>query len=403
MKEHLAKSSRIDVIDALRGMALLAIVLLHNLEHYNLYHIPAGMPEWLNTLDRWVWDSSFFLMAGKAFSTFSLLFGFSFFIQIDNQARKGNDFRGRFAWRLLMLMLFAQLHALFYDGDILLLYAVCGFSLIAVSRLSDKAVLAIAVILLLQPFEWGRILYGMIRPEYTTNIGNLFLKYARTCFEAGAGSSLLTTLKTNITDGQLYSNLWQIENGRLFQVPALFMFGLLLGRWKVFVQSEASVRFWKRILTGGGLLFLPLYIAKSYLPPMIGNEASKTAFDIAFGSYVNFVMMGVFVAMFVLLWFGSNGGIRIQRMLIPYGRMSLTNYIVQSVIGCTVYYGYGFGLWKTTGAAATILIGAAIFAFQLWYSKWWLSRYQQGPLESLWKKLTWIRIKAYVPSFGNKE
>lgn len=72
---------------------------------------------------------------------------------MDNQARLGNDFRARFAWRLLMLLLFAQLHALFYNGDILLLYAVCGFLLIPVAKLPNKVVLLIAVVLLLQPFD----------------------------------------------------------------------------------------------------------------------------------------------------------------------------------------------------------------------------------------------------------
>ena len=143
----LLKSERLGVVDALRGFALMAIVLLHNLEHYNIYHLPEGQPSWLDALDKGVWDTVFFLFAGKAFATFSLLFGFSFFIQMDNQARKGNDFRLRFAWRLFLLALFAQLHALFYNGDILLLYAFCGFFLIPVARLSNKLVLVFATVL----------------------------------------------------------------------------------------------------------------------------------------------------------------------------------------------------------------------------------------------------------------
>lgn len=78
-------NKRLDVVDALRGFALMAIVILHSLEHYNLYCIPEGMPDWLNMLDLGVWETTFFLMAGKAYATFSLLFGFSFYIQFRNE------------------------------------------------------------------------------------------------------------------------------------------------------------------------------------------------------------------------------------------------------------------------------------------------------------------------------
>ena len=78
------KSDRIEVVDALRGVALFAIVILHCFEHYNLYYMPDCQPHWLTALDKGVWDTVWFLFGGKAFSTFSLLFGLSFFIQFDN-------------------------------------------------------------------------------------------------------------------------------------------------------------------------------------------------------------------------------------------------------------------------------------------------------------------------------
>ena len=130
MTQTLKTSERLGVVDALRGFALLAIVLLHNLEHYNLFLVPENVPAWLQTIDKYAWDILFFLFAGKAYATFSLLFGFSFYIQFHNAEKRGIDFRGRFAWRMCLLFLFAQLHALFYNGDILLLYAVVGLSLI---------------------------------------------------------------------------------------------------------------------------------------------------------------------------------------------------------------------------------------------------------------------------------
>lgn len=215
MTQTLKTSERLGVVDALRGFALLAIVLLHNLEHYNLFFIPENMPAWLQTIDKYAWDTMFFLFAGKAYATFSLLFGFSFYIQFHNAEKRGIDFRGRFAWRLCLLFLFAQLHALFYNGDILLLYAVVGFALIPVCKLKDKTVFWIALILLLQPYEWGRAVYAMINSDYVVASGH-YMPYAIRAQEATANGNFFEVLCSNISDGQLYSNIWQVENGRLF-------------------------------------------------------------------------------------------------------------------------------------------------------------------------------------------
>ena len=101
MTQTLKTSERLGVVDALRGFALLAIVLLHNLEHYNLFLVPENVPAWLQIIDKYAWDILFFLFAGKAYATFSLLFGFSFYIQFHNAEKRGIDFRGRFAWHIM--------------------------------------------------------------------------------------------------------------------------------------------------------------------------------------------------------------------------------------------------------------------------------------------------------------
>ncbi|MCD8193157.1 MAG: DUF418 domain-containing protein [Tannerellaceae bacterium] len=384
------KNERLGVVDSLRGFALLAIVLLHNLEHYNLFMFPdpATVPEWLKVLDGKVWDATFFLLAGKAYATFSLLFGFSFYIQLRNARRRGDGFRGRFIWRMILLMLFAQLHALFYNGDILLLYATVGLILPLICNLKDRTIFILATICLLQPVEWIRLGLAYIYPGMET-YGNYFYPYYLLSTTAMSEGTFLELLKSNITEGQLYSNLWQVEHGRLFQIPALFMFGILLGRKELFIKSDSAIRSWKKILIGSAIAFVPLYLLKTYLPGMIGNETALAPVDIIFPSYANFAFMLILVSSFTLLWF-RHDGYKFQHMIIPYGKMSLTNYIGQSVIGITLYYGFGFALYKYTTATQCILIGLGIFMAQLLFSRWWLSRYRQGPLEYLWRKGTWI-------------
>lgn len=384
-------TTRLGVVDALRGFALLAIVLLHNLEHYNLYFIPQDVPSWLQNLDLWIWDTTFFLMAGKAYATFSLLFGFSFFIQMNNEQKRGFDFRWRFVWRLFILIIFSQIHAIYYNGDILLLYAVVGLTLIPVCRLSDKKVFIIAVILLLQPFDLGRMIYSFINPDYSF-CSNYFMKYALQVKPVMVDGSFTELVKANIFNGQLYSNIWQIENGRLFQTASLFMFGMLLGRRNYFSKSSDSILFWKKCILISLIFIVPLFVLKTYIPNLIDNQSAKISFNIIIPSLFNFCFMSILVSLFTLLWFRCNG-YKVQRLLIPYGRMSLTNYLTQSLIGVVVYYGFGLGLYKYTGATFTILIAFGIFFIQLAFSRWWLNRHKQGPLEYLWRKATWINRK----------
>lgn len=390
MTQTLKTTERLGVVDALRGFALLAIVLLHNLEHYNLFlPLEYAAPEWLQTMDKYAWDTLFFLFAGKAYATFSLLFGFSFYIQFHNAEKRGMDFRGRFAWRMCLLFLFAQLHALFYNGDILLLYSVVGFALIPVCKLKDKTVFWIALVLLLQPFEWGRLIYAMINPEYVPVTGR-FIPFFQRAQEVTANGSFLEVLRSNIWDGQLYSNIWQVENGRLFQTAALFMFGMLLGRRKYFMKSEESLSFWKKSLKYAIIAFIPLYCLKTYVPDLITNPSVLVPYKIAIPSYANFSFMLILVSIFTLLWFKKETGYGWQSLLIPYGRMSLTNYISQSIIGVAVYYGFGLSMYKYAGATGSLLIALLIFTVQLIFSRWWFARHKQGPLEFLWRKGTWI-------------
>lgn len=386
-----AATGRIEVVDALRGAALAAIVLVHCLEHYNIYYIPENAPQWLAALDKGVWDMTWFLFAGKAFSLFSLLFGLSFHIQLTNARKRGVPFRGRFVWRMFILLLISQFHSLFYNGDILLLYSVMGLLLPATCRLSTRTVLILAVVMIIQPLEWIRLGFAMAGIPFL-EYGNHWMAFAEKVQPVVESGGVLEVIRSNITYGQLYGNLWQIENGRVFQIGALFLFGMVSGRLGLFDGSTASRSMWKRILILATALFLPFQLLKSIIPQLTeGCEELAVPLGIAVPSICNFLFMTILAGLFTLMWYDRGNGYRLQRIFIPYGRMSLTNYILQSVIGVSLFYGFGLGLFRSTGATVCVLIAAAIVSVQLLYSRWWLASHRQGPLEWAWKKLTWLR------------
>lgn len=171
---------RVEVVDALRGFAVMAILIIHSIEHFHFPIYPEKMmqPEWLNALDSVVHNVVFSLIAGKGYAIFALLFGFTFYVQFTNQQSRGSDFSWRFIWRLLVLTLFATFNAAFYPaGDVLLLFVFTGFSLVLVRNMSNKTVLIIAIICLMQPIELFYFVRGLIDESFilpNIGVGKLF-------------------------------------------------------------------------------------------------------------------------------------------------------------------------------------------------------------------------------------
>lgn len=382
------KNPRIEVVDALRGFAIMSIMLLHNVEHFEYYHLPESFPDWLVALDKIVWDSLFFLFGGKSYAIFALLFGFSFYIQNDNQVKKGNDFRGRFFWRMMLLLVFGMINTAFYQGDILTLYAFLGLILIPVVNWSNKAVFITAVILMLQPLEWARCIYYALNPDYVAppNLSNAYYESIGNFMKNG---SFMDYVIGNLTLGKIASLLWSWENGRFFQAPALFMLGMLLGRKQMFTTTVENIQFWKKVLRYAIVLFVPLYLLKTNITTLVTRVTMSNKLSVIFSSWSNFAFMCVIVSVFVLLY-QKESVVGTLAKLIPFGKMSLTNYIMQSMIGSFIYYRYGLGLFEYTGATYCLLIGIVLFFIQLSFCTWWLKTHKQGPLEYIWHKATWI-------------
>ncbi len=386
-----SNSSRIYVVDALRGFAIISIMLLHNIEHFDFYSFPSDLPSWMKISDKIIWDTLFFLFGGKSYAIFALLFGLTFFIQSDNQEKKGKDFRGRFAWRLVLLLGFGIINSAFYEGDILTFYAIIGFVLIPVARLSNKMVLCIALILMFQPYEWINFLKGLHNPDLAMS-DPLSYSYFAKMGEYIPGNSFINTLIGNLMNGKPAVILWTWENGRVFQTASLFMLGMLIGRKSLFVTSANSKQFWIRTLIIVSISFVPLYIVKNSLNEWINSEAIRRPLLTIVTSWSNMSFMLVLVSGFTLL-FQISFFHRFLNIISPLGRMSLSNYILQSVVGSIIYYGFGLGLYKYTGATYCILIGIVLAVLQVAFSSWWFKENKQGPLEMIWHKATWIKIR----------
>lgn len=386
--EAIQKSARIDVVDALRGFAILSIMLLHNIEHFDFWYFPENLPTFIKSTDKIIWDSLFFLFGGKSYAIFALLFGLTFFIQFNNRDKAGYDFSRRFLWRLFLLLIFGLFNSFFFEGDILAFYAVIGVVLIPFRKLSNNIVLAVAVLLMLQPVEWIKFFYILNTPDYVEP-AKISSQYFANMGEYLSGSSFWDMAWGNFTNGRIAVIYWNLENGRFYQTAALFLLGMLLGRQYLFLSTSENNNFWKNALIVSALAFIPLFILKKSMPAIIVREALSSSLDLMITSWANFAFMIFLVATFVLLY-QKNLFNRTLSKLTPLGRMSLSNYVMQSFLGSFVYYGFGLGMYKYTGATYSLLIGIVLAIIQIAFCKWWLQRYKHGPLEHIWHKATWL-------------
>ena len=273
---ELRSGERVLAVDALRGFAVMGIVLLHNIEHFNFYSFPEVSSPFLGSLDKQLWDLLFFLFSGKAYAIFALLFGFTFYLQNHNCERRGEDFRNRYMWRLVLLLGFGFINASFFPGEILVLYALLGFVLVPVRHLSDKVVAWIAFILMLQPLEWCKVVYALIHPE--ANPEQMIFSLGDVYPELG-GHSLWEMIKVNFVTGQLASLNWAWCYGRVFQTASLFMIGMLLGRKGLFRLTDETrtdvMHFWQRVAFYALPSAVLLYFGKEFIYGQIANPRKR--------------------------------------------------------------------------------------------------------------------------------
>ena len=239
-KTRKLENTRIEVADALRGIAVVGIILYHAVEHFNLG--TASRASLSLSIDPTVFNVLTVLLSGKMYGIFALLFGLSFFIMRDNQEQKGKDFSLRFAWRMVLLFGFGILNLVFYDGDILTFYALLGLLMIPAGYLSTPVLWALTLFLLIQPLEIYSLISGW-KPDISA-MGKHYMALMR----AHATGTFWESMVANMQHGFAASALWFIGKGRITQTLGLFYLGLLFGRHRLFYNEGNHLKVWRIVL-----------------------------------------------------------------------------------------------------------------------------------------------------------
>ena len=396
------KSPRVEAVDAIRGIAVAMILMLHSIEHFNFYEFTTPESPWLKLTDQIIWDSLWFTIGGKAYAIFALLFGFSFHIMLSNAQQRGQGFRGRFVWRMLLLFLFGNLNGAFFCGEVLVLYSIVGLIMPLVCTLRTRTVLILSAVCLLQPVEWMKMIYAAIHPDAASILTFDYGNHWQNAMNALREGNFLDTLRANLWDGQIFSLAWAWGAGRFFQTAALFMIGMVAGRLQWFAHTQENRRLWARILAVSLILFFSLSGLHALIPQYANSlpQDADTILTILhqgtfsqpllsiIGSLKNCAFMFLLVTGMLFAFYGTRLQ-RLMRGIMPYGRMSLTNYVMQSMIGAFLFYHWGLHLqlchtWSE-------LLGISVLVVQILFCRWWMAHHRRGPLEEIWSRLTWLK------------
>ena len=169
----------------------------------------------------------------------------------------------------------------------------------------------------------------------------------------------------------------------------LFLAGILLGRRRMFYDEGDNLSFWKRVCWIALAAWVVLAQAYRYLPQLFDAAMARNSASTLLNMWKNFATMSFYVSGVVLLFYRT----RCRKALLvmaPYGRMSLTNYLGQSIVGALLFYGFGLSLFDDCGHTVSFLMGAVLVVLQVLFSTWWLKGHRRGPFEQLWSSLTWI-------------
>lgn len=385
---------RILALDAIRGFALLGIFLM-NVEWFTrpMQEMGSGIAPGTTGLDHAVAWLVYVFVQGKFWVLFSLLFGMGFAVM---SARAGDaaTFNKAYLRRCAVLLLFGVAHAvLLWPGDILHSYAVAALVLLAFGEMADRKRLWLGIAIYAGVVLLS-LLIGAMLAALPAETGQELAKASGLTREAAAAASQVYAHGdfAQVT-AQRWRDFMRLLESDVVVVPmaiCVFMIGVWLVRSGRMHDVAAQRAFFAR---------LALYAVPSGLALVACSVALGTSFDI--GSQMGMMTLASavmlagslplalgYLALFVL-GLGVPGLRRVLGWLAPAGRMALTNYLLQSLVAALVFHGYGMALWGQMGRSAQVALVFAVFAAQLLLSALWLSRFRFGPMEWLWRWLTY--------------
>jgi uncharacterized protein len=403
--EPVATDQRIAALDFVRGIAVLGILFPNVVAHgypFLAYYWPEGLAGGSTALDRWVWLFQFVLIDGKLRGLFTLLFGAGIYLFMERAWARGAGL-GLQARRLAFLALFGLAHFyLIWFGDILFTYAIAGFGVLLMLDWSARTQLKVG----LAWYAAGALALAGLLGQQAALVGMPRAQAERPwAYDAMQDdiAEMLAESEENIrvmregSYGDVVAFRAKTESGSLIKTPfiavietiPLMLVGMALYRMGLFSGGfdRRRMRRWGWLGFGGGVLLslpLGLWAMRAGFPIML------TQFVFNGASQIIHLPMVVGLAALLVLWAPSAAPGWLGSRVVAAGRMAFSNYIGSSVVMMLVFQGWaGVGLYGELHRGTLLLLVLATWLLMLAWSKPWLAHFRYGPLEWLWRCLTY--------------
>jgi uncharacterized protein len=397
-----APNDRVGALDAIRGFALLLILTANMAGFYSpIYYLgDAGQHLATSRIDRIIDTLIFTFVQSESVALFSFLFGLGFALQFLRARSFGVSFSFLYARRLLALVAIGLIHAyLIWMGDIVALYGVLGFFLLLFRGLNLRVLLVLSVILyLLPPARWEMSLIRNLRetamvtshPSSDSSATPAQQEARRQVENSTRAYAHGTWLEMTAQRARDYA--YYVKHNQVMTVFPLFLLGLYAGRRGVFADIP------------GHLEAFHSAARSSFCAAFFGVLFQRILYLHAAPQWTQLFRPAVYViAHTALLVFYISAGVvlyqtvSLRRWMAPLaaaGRMALSNYIFQSVVCTFIFYNYGLALYGKVGPAWGLAITFVVFALQLLLSVLWSRRFRLGPVEWIWRSITYGRPQA---------
>ncbi|MEI2454357.1 MULTISPECIES: DUF418 domain-containing protein [Lysobacter] len=390
-----AAGERLDALDALRGIALLG-VLLSNAPFFTapLADLSDGIDPALRGIDRWTAMTVYVLVRHKFWTVFSLLFGIGFAVMGERARAAGRDFRPLYLRRSLGLLAIGLVHAwLIWSGDILVTYALCAFALYALRGLGAQAQWRLGALLYAVPCAFLLLLAGLLTlPGVAGDDAQAQARSAAERAQAVAAYAHGSYADATVQRMREFAEL--TLSGAPVMLPlalGLFLIGAGLARSGAFAEPQAHRGLWRRLLWGGLGAGAALTAASLAIDPTVSN-AHLTARSFLAGTLHMMGALPLALALVAAVVLSLARGRRWPRPFVAPGRVALSLYLMQSLVGTWVFYGYGLGLWGRLAPAPLLAAACLLYLAQMRLAHLWLRRFRFGPAEWLWRAFTYWRV-----------
>ena len=380
------KHARIHAIDGIRGFSLFGILLANMLIfQYGLWGKDEIHLFELSRVDQYTYTFTKIFIEGSFMPIFTFLFGYSMIMMKNSLERKNLRVKWHLFRRMIMLIVIGLLHSIyFWEGDILFLYGAMGILLLMFVNRKPKTILIWGVSLFLL-FGIGSFFGEEELQQADMDFTDAYIEKTTEIYSSGTYAEI-KDYRNNNEEDPLSKELGESKMVFLvlltpLVIAPMFLFGMYAAKRKMFFRPHKEKRFYWI----GFILCLPVGL----LLNIIGYFYSDNNW--AMGSaMIGEILLAFGYIFLVALLYCRKSKFRILTYLESIGKLSLTNYIMQTVICTTIFYGYGFALFGRAGVTDGILLGIVVFALQIYFSTIYLNHFRYGPLEKITRSFTYL-------------